>query len=242
MQTISRKKVAIGALTAGLIALGVLYVTNRQGTKPRSVFVNPAFGEYIAAYTTGVIGSGSTIQIMLSDDVADSAEVGQEATHELFSFKPSLHGRTVWLDRRTLEFKPDARLLSGQPYEVRFNLAYLMKVPKELSYFEYTIQVLPQNFEVSIENVKSYDKTALNRQKIEGVLATADFAKPDAIEAMLKAQQEGKSLNVTWTHTAEGRQHAFTIDDVVRNDAASTVKLTADGEALGVGSIYRAGN
>ena len=107
-------------------------------------------------------------------------------------------------------------------------------MPKELNEFEYTFQVIPQNFEVSIGNVKPYVKTELTRQQIEGVLYTADFAAQEAVEKMMDAQQEGKSLKVNWNHVAEGKQHVFTIEDVARKDAASTVKLAVDGKGLGI--------
>jgi len=234
MQNISWRKIIVGVVAVGMVAFGVFYAVNSHGRRPKIVFVNPAFGEYISAYTAGIVGSGSAIRIMLSTDVADSAEVGQEANHELFSFNPALRGKALWLDKKTIEFRPESRLISGKTYEVRFNLAYLMEVPKDLSYFEYTFQVIPQNFEVSIENVKSYAKATLDRQKIEGMVATADFAPEEAIETMLVAQQEGSPLKINWTHTAEGKQHAFVIEDVARKEVASKVKLTANGNGLGI--------
>ncbi len=98
----------------------------------------------------------------------------------------------------------------------------------------FTFQVIPQNFEVSIENTRPYVKTELNRQKIEGTLSTADVADNDVVEEIIKAEQEGKSLQVNWTHTADGKQHAFTVEEVIRKEAASKVKLDVDGASLGI--------
>ena len=53
---------------------------------------------------------------------------------------------------------------------------------------------------------------------------------------MLMAQQEGKNLKVTWTHTAEGKQHMFVVEDVARKETASNVTVTADGKNLGITS------
>lgn len=234
MQNLSIKKIAVGVAAVVIVAFGVFYVTTTKGTKPAATYVNPAFGEYIASYTAGVVSSGSPVRIILSQDVVDSSAIGQETSVKLFSFSPSLNGKTVWLDRRTVEFTPEARLISGQLYEVRFVLSKLLEVPKELNVFEYTFQVIPQNFEVSISNVRPYVKTELTRQKIEGVLNTADFATGNDVEKIMEAVQEGKSLKVKWDHAAEGKQHSFTIDDVTRKDVASAVKLAIDGKALGI--------
>ncbi|HEY5749958.1 MAG TPA: MG2 domain-containing protein [Chryseolinea sp.] len=234
MQNISWKKVAIGIVTVVVLAAGVFYAIKSKGTKPAQAFVNPAFGEYISSYTAGVVGSGSTFRIILAADAVDSLAVGQETSVNLFSLSPSVKGKTTWLDRRTVEFKPDARLTSGQTYEVSFALSRLVEVPQELKTFVYSFQVIPQNFEVSIENVKPYVKTELKRQRVEGTLVTADVADAAAVEKIMEASQEGKALKVTWTHTAEGKQHPFVIEDVSRKETASVVKLALDGQPLGI--------
>jgi uncharacterized protein YfaS (alpha-2-macroglobulin family) len=234
MQNIPWKKVAIGIVTVVVLAVGIFYVTTSKGTKPAQAFVNPAFGEYISSYTAGVVGSGSTFRIILAADAVDSLAVGQETSVNLFSFSPSVKGKTTWLDRRTVEFKPEARLTSGQTYEVSFALSRLLEVPQELKTFVYSFQVIPQNFEVSIENVKPYIKTELKRQRVEGTVVTADVADAAAVEKIMAASQEGKALKVTWTHTAEGKQHPFVIEDVTRKETASIVKLALDGQPLGI--------
>ena len=158
--------------------------------EPPTGFIDPAFGEYISTYTAGVISSNSPIRIIFAKEAIDSASIGQETSVKLFDFNPSISGKTKWLDRRTLEFKPDGRMPSGQVYQVEFNLSKLFEVPKELTSFNYSFQIIPQGFELSINNVKPYVKTELKRQRIEGSLATADFAEAQSIEKMMEATQE----------------------------------------------------
>ncbi|MBL0742524.1 alpha-2-macroglobulin family protein [Chryseolinea lacunae] len=234
MQKNSWKKIAIGLVAVIVLAAGVFYVTTSKGTKTSQTFVDPAFGEYISSYTAGVVSAGSSVRIILAQDAVDSTAVGQETSVSLFSLSPGVKGTTTWLDQRTVEFKPETRLLSGQVYEVSFALSKLLEVPGNLKTFQYTFQVIPQNFEMSIENVRPYVKTELKRQRVEGMLVTADLADKDAVEKMMKATQEGKDLKVTWTHAAEGKQHLFTVEDVTRKETASAVNLTLDGASLGI--------
>lgn len=228
------KKVLIGLMAVCVAAAGVYYFAFRKPEQALNSAVNPAFGQYITSYTAGVIGSGSPIRVVLSHDVAEETAVGSETTLKLFDVTPSVRGTTVWVDKRTLEFKPAARLVSGQIYKINFNLHRLMEVPADLKTFEYSLQVIPQNFEVSIDNVKPYVKTDLKRQKIEGTLYTADYAETEAVEKMLAATQDGSSLKVNWTHTGEGKTHAFIVEDVARKDAASKVTLAFAGTSLQV--------
>jgi alpha-2-macroglobulin len=222
------KKVGIGAAVA-LIIIGIFYFQRASSKEPLSVAINPAFGEYISSYTAGIVNSGTTIRIVLAKNASDSSVT------KLFTFSPSIPGEAVWLDGRTVEFRPEGRLTSGQVYQAQFSLGKVIEaIPADLRSFEYTFQVIPQNFEVSVVNLKPYVKTDLKRQQIEGNLNTADFAEAEKVEKMLSAQQEGKSLRLTWTHSPEGKQHNFIVEDVARKESASTVELKASGSPLGI--------
>ncbi len=230
----SFKKIGYGAFVFVLISSLVFYFTTSKSEKSGIDAINPAFGEFVSSYTAGVISSGSPIRIILTEDAIDPSMIGQEFSTKLFSLSPSASGSVVWLDTRTVEFRPDNRLKSGQDYELDFYLSKVLEVPKALSTFHYTFRVIPQNFGLSIENILPYVKTELTRQKIEGTLTTADYAENETIEKMLLVNQEDKHLNVSWTHESDGKQHAFTIEDVARKDKATVVNITIDGQALGI--------
>ncbi len=229
------KKISLGVVAVAVVLLAVFYFQKVKSKDPFASSINPAFGEYISSYTTGIIGSGSPLRIVLAQDVADELSVGEETSVKLFEFSPSVKGKTVWIDRRTVEFRPAARLQSGQVYEVDFFLSKLVEnVSADLKTFTYSFQVIPQNFELSITNLKPYVKTELKRQQLEGILLTSDYAEAAEVERMLTAQQEGKALKVNWNHTNEGKQHIFTIEEVARTETASMVKIAVDGSVLGV--------
>src|SRR5688572_15444928 len=142
MKNLPWKKIAIGIVAVGLAITGIFYFTTSKGSKPAAAFVNPAFGEYISSYTAGVVSSGSSIRVILAQDAVDSTQIGQESSVSLFSFSPSVSGKATWLDQRTVEFKPEGRLASGQLYQVNFFLSKLLEVPDELKTLEYTSQVI----------------------------------------------------------------------------------------------------
>lgn len=224
----SWKKVGIGAAVA-LVIGAVFYFQKGISKEPASTAINPAFGEYISSYTAGIVNSGTSIRITLAQNATDSTLT------KLFSFSPAIAGETNWIDSRTIEFRPEGRLTSGQVYKVDFSLGKVIEgVPSDLRNFEYSFQVIPQNFEIQVVNFKPYVKTELKRQMIEGTLTTADFAENAEVEKMLTAQQEGKSLRLTWAHSSEGKQHSFVVEDVARRDEASTVELSASGQPLGI--------
>ncbi|NJN41590.1 MAG: hypothetical protein HC811_04470 [Flammeovirgaceae bacterium] len=226
----------IGIVIAFLsIAVITYYAT--LGKKTTLNFKNPAFAEHIASYTAGVVNSNSAIRIILTSDAIDANLVGSEVSQKLFEFSPGINGKTIWLDTRTLEFQPDQRLDNGKTYDVSFLLSRVKEVSRDLATFEYSFQVMPQNFELTIENIRPYEKTQLTRQKIEGHLITADFSDSEITESILSASQDGNSLMISWNHTTDGRQHQFTVEDVTRKETGSQVNLSVNGNLIGVDHV-----
>jgi uncharacterized protein YfaS (alpha-2-macroglobulin family) len=235
MKTFAWKKILLLTTGIAVVIAGVFYLNVSKGKKPAPEFLNPAFGEYISSYTSGIVSSTSPIRIVLSKNAVDASEVGKETSVKLFDLSPGVSGKTVWLDEKTLEFKPEGRLSSGVIYEVNFFLSKVFEaVPGDLKTFEYTFQVMPQNFEVSIENIRPYVKTELKRQKLEGILFTADVADNENVEKILEASQFGKNLKLQWNHNADGKQHSFTVDEIQRTEEAGKVNLSIDGREIGV--------
>lgn len=219
------------ALSIALLFL--LAINCKNETKRTPTYINPAFGEYISSYTAGVVNSNASLRIVFAQKAVDSTSVGQEAG-KLFSFSPSLEGKATWLDVSTVEFKPSRRMPSGQVYEVGLHLSKLFKVVKELEEFNYSFQVIPQNFELQVDNLKPYVKTELKRLKIEGTLQTADYAESESVEKIVTATQASKTLKVSWQHSGEGKQHTFVIEEVTRTEQAGEVKINTNGKSINV--------
>lgn len=239
MKKLSFKATALAAGVLVVLAVAIVYFSSGSKSAPLAPSaVDPAFGEYIASYSSGVLSSQSNIRIVLVDEAIDSTMIGQESSVKLFSLSPVVGGKAYWLDTRTVEFRPDHRLASGQVYSVGFNLSKLMSVPEGLHTFTFNFQVIPQNYELTVENMVPYVKTDLKRQKIEGTVHTADYAEDKKVEQAFTATQEGKALTVSWTHGGGGQQHHFVVEEVARKEEASKVLLAVKGESLGVDRPY----
>src|SRR5687768_5824037 len=99
---------------AGLLAL-VLIIVFAPGRKPNVQDVEkppfkPEHSAYISAYSSGLIPKNGTIKVRFAHDLIPLNEVGKEVEKSLFSFTPSMKGKTVWLDTRTVEFRPEEML------------------------------------------------------------------------------------------------------------------------------------
>ncbi len=238
MKTVPLKGIVVGFSAIILIAISYYYYANRSDQEQaRQTYVNSAFAEYITSYTAGVVSTVSPLRIVFAAEIADSSKTGQPVDTKLFAFTPSVKGKAYWLDSRTIEFRPDRRLVPGTTYQAEFFLSKIQTVPNDLATFRYSFQTIAQNFEVRVTNLKAYESSDPKRQKVEGLILTADEADAAEIEKAFVSTQENNPLNVTWVHSAQGKQHHFTIEEVQRKNTPSVVQIKLDGSALGVKDV-----
>jgi len=191
--------------------------------------VNPAFRQYVQAFTSGVVSTHATIKIRLTSDFVDSLLYNQPVDEKLFDFSPAVKGKTYWIDSRTLEFRPEENLPSKEFFNAKFYLSRLIKVPDSLSIFEFQFQTLQQDFEVRVTNHKPYKNYDLTKEKLYGIILTADLADIKQIEKILTATQDGKILPITWTQDEKKPEYSFQVDSIRRGHEKSFVKLEWNG-------------
>lgn len=206
---------------------------SEQSTDDFSSPIGLFVGE-VSAHTGGVVSVTSPVRLRLAWNAGDSL-AGRLVSQKVFSFSPGIDGQTSWEDNRTLVFQPAQPLKSNQKYEVTANLkAVLPGLPKEKENFRFVFQTLKQNYDVVLAGIKLYDQNDLTRLKIEGQLQTADHAEPDQVKSILKATQNGKSLDISWQGTGQSNVYTFAVENAVREAQAGQVRFSLSGESIGV--------
>lgn len=196
------------------------------------IVVDPGFSSYVSGFTSGIISSQSTIKIILVEPF-DAAVEGEAIDRELFEFEPEIEGQAYWLDNQTIEFRPDSKLPSGKSFVATFYLKELMDVPNEFEEMRFGFIIIKQNLFVAFEGLRSIDMNDFSKQELFGSLRTSDGADPLDIQACLQANQNGKKLDIDWTHNTEVNAHSFNVRGVVRGERASEVELEWDGKPIG---------
>ena len=229
-----RKYTCPGILSSGIIALFVMLSLVQCKKKNEKAFeVNPAFTEKIAAFTSGVISSESVIQVILAEDCPNALEFNTAIEPELFDFKPKVEGHAFWIDKRTVEFRPDKSLKSGETYTVKFYLSRLMKVPADLKTFEFQFSVIPQSFTVEFDGFQSYSNNDLEWNKIKGSLLAADAISEEQLMKIVTASQGNRSFSIKWDPPSDSRTFTFVIDSVKRTEKSEKVVISWDGAPVG---------
>ena len=223
----SGKKILLYAgipLLVILLVMALIITLGKSSTKPL-MHVNPAFRQYVQAYTSGLVSTHSTIKIRMNDDYVDSSSLNIPLKEDLLKIKPSVKGTTCWIDGRTIEFRPGEPLAQDKIYTVEVSLSKLLTVPDSMKTMVFQFQTMRQDFDVTVDNHKPYSEADLSREKLYGTLFTADMADDKQVEQMLTASEEGRNLPVSWQHDSKNNRHNFQVDSIIRKNQASAVKL-----------------
>lgn len=189
-----------------------------------------AFIPYISGFTGGLVGTLSPIRIRL---VNQFTEEQQQTTEDLFTFSPKILGKTVWIDKSTIEFVPDQKLNQGQFYKAEFNLGKLQKMPDKLNVFRFQFAAMHQSVKVDFMPMRCYADGKSKNMFLEGTLETADWAAEADVKKGLKATSNGKTLAINWLKSNDKKKFHFTVEQIERQAGEGKVLISFDGKSIG---------
>ena len=211
--------------------------SNKNGET--DIYKNPAaeYQDYISAFSSGIISSAAPIKIRFANDMVDHTQLGR-ALDPIIEFSPTIKGKTSWESTNTLSFVPETWLPNGQKFSASINLKpYFPSIPDQLAHFKWAFQVIEQQIEIETFSIKEENLSELNKLLLSGAIYTADAAKPEEVQSMLKAIQQGNDkLEISWQHQNELKKHLFEVRNISRAKGAKDGELSLnwDGTKLGI--------
>lgn len=221
-----------------VLFFGSLYSCKQQVKSDqviRIMEVDPGFSTYIEEYSSGIIPVNSTFKVKLTRAVATSFENKKESIdlEKMFSIEPSIKGECTYSDG-TFTFKPKENLKEGTEYIITFLLKRVMDVPAKYEKLKFNTFTLKRNFSVTVKGLKPGSAEQVNQYSLHGEILTSVPLKPEDVEQIIAAQQEGKKLTVQWDHQTGENRHLFTVINIHRKDKTSTVDLSWNGKVVNV--------
>lgn len=212
------------------ILIALMFLNSGCKKNLKWITVDPAFSRYVESYTTGTISKTSAIRIRLAETVKTVHAIGEPVKENVFEFSPSVKGNAIWIDARTIEFKPDPMLKPGEMYNVSFKLGKISSVPNQFQTMKFSLQTLTPAFEVKETGLRS--PGTKQEMFINGTLETADFEDPSTVEKILSATAGDKPVKIVWQHSNSNRLHSYTLNHIPRLATESHLKLNWDGSPL----------
>ena len=221
------------------IFLGLIFLlTNCKTGSKKPVSNDVAYSGYIASYTSGVISIADDIRINMVNSPENATN--DQLPSNLIELDPSVSGKTSLVEGRTLVFHPDKPLQSGQHYTVKFNLGKLKAVPENLKQFSFQFRTIDPDFSVELTGIRSFRSNGEVKVEISGSVTTSDKFPITEVEKIIKGEQNGTKLPVTWEGQGGNRTNfPFKITNVKRIAQQGKVMVSWEGSSI---DVSRKGN
>ncbi|MDR0349590.1 MAG: alpha-2-macroglobulin [Tannerella sp.] len=218
-------------LTSLSVVMGLTFSSCNK--KKQDIIPSFEFAPYVSAYTGGVISSNAVIRVELSQE-QQIVEMDAEVKEKLFSFSPSLKGRTFWINNKTVAFTPDpGSLKPGECYNAAFALGKVIRVEKKLEKFDFSFRVEERNFKTKITAL-DVTENAPESVTIRGEIRFSDTPDVSGVSGMITAKRGKDQFIPEVIPTDNDRLFHFVISDVPKEEDESIVKISVSGKTVDV--------
>lgn len=200
----------------------------------KTIIPSSDFAAYVNAYTGGIISAGSTIRIELTRSLP-SVELNKEIGEKLFSFTPSIKGKSYWLNNNTIEFVPDSgQLKQGTLYNASFKLHKITDVTGNLKEFPFSFRVAALSFAINTAPINITVNDNRNAS-ITGNISFSDEVPSEMVKKILSCKSESPQEPQLSVETTDNPLlFHFVIDNIQRQEKDYDLHIIANGKPLGI--------
>ncbi|MDR1865305.1 MAG: hypothetical protein LBR08_07010 [Bacteroidales bacterium] len=219
-------------IRSGIILAGFALLSGLSGCRSKQEIdtEHPA----IVAYTFGTVSILSPVRVVLVDDAEGAShQVGDQAEDGIFSFSPSVSGKTYWTSENTLEFRPDEAFKPGQEYRVKFHVAKVAQVAGAKKTFTFRITTIVPTFYRQMDGLSLYGRRQPNLYYFSGSITTSDHIPAEKVENLLQVSSPQGKRDVKWEHDYALNRHFFRIDSIRSEGRRYDLSFAWDGKGIG---------
>lgn len=187
---------------------------------------------FLDSYTSGVIAPGDPIRVCFKDAEDLKLKNGEALPAKLFEFTPSLKGKAVWIDERTIGFQYD-KIDDTKQYVCNFKIAELLDVPADMT-LDFGFGVRRQNISLVavIPNYGPNDALSFNLR--------VAFSNPINNDEALSIFESSFVSKYGVTATALGNNlFDVQVNNVQRGDKETNIELVMNGKALDCNTVIK---
>lgn len=177
----------------------------------------------VSEYSPIVLSVKEEFFVRFSKKYISESEVNSEVSSDLFTVEPSVDGKAIWEDRRTIVFKPSKQWDYNTNYKVFVDTDKMFGSGKRSMI---TFKTSPLQASVYASPMQIKRISGKRNIVIEGMVTMTDYANNELVESLVDVFQKGNNdLKIEWQHQASNFIHSFIISNVMRFDLDSVVEI-----------------
>ncbi len=212
-------------------------------SKPKEDVSEVEFPEEVAKYvnyvSSGNIFPNDIIQVEFTDNQVSEEAVGQELENTLIDISPSIKGKMVWQNMRTLTFVPEESWEMRQQYDFELKVsevsAQLAEIKENL---KFAVYVEGQEIELFSGELVLKERNNPKNLKYTGKVSFKLPIDDDQLKSAFQIKKSGKKIKLTLTNTGDNKTFTFESSNLVRGQKSVIYNVQIDKGELGLANDY----
>jgi uncharacterized protein YfaS (alpha-2-macroglobulin family) len=190
----------------------------------------------ISHVSNGVLPPNAEIIVRFVNPIIDKNQIGQEI--DIISFSPSINGKTVWKDERTLSFKPEIDMNLNTEYHASVDINNILKDNIGLKKFYFSFKTLKR--EISDFNSDFRLVSQNNPEKIyyQGDLSLNTETNIDILRNSLKLKIDEAEIPIQIFETENKNKFTFKSNEIKRINTSQLISFSINKDSLGLNEDF----
>ncbi|WP_237738811.1 alpha-2-macroglobulin family protein [Alcanivorax hongdengensis] len=203
-----------------------------RAEQAESAPLDPRWQAHLAAVPDGLASARAPLVVRFNHPVVSERQLNKPLSG-IARLQPEYPMEAVFTATDRLEIRHQAPFERGQALNLLLYAKGLDGVDDSLPPASLSLTVMQQQLSLTVESVLPAAQQG-DQLVLTGKLETRDQASTEAVEQVVRAEQQGRALTLAWQHDSTGLSHRFTVTGIQRGDQASQFVLHWQGDALGV--------
>lgn len=202
----------------------------------REINPDPAFADYVAAYTGGLVSGNSAIRVKFTKSVGTGVP-----PEDLFKFSPSLNGEARWASPDMLEFVPETDALrQGRRYNAEIDMTKLFDVSdSRLKTFRFSFTVARKKAEIVIDDV-FISRNEPGKASVRGRVLLSEPVLAETAKELLYAEGAAAGSVISLNQSGAAGVYDFTCSNITRKGTDEKLTMVFDAYKAGFGNSISA--
>lgn len=222
-----------------ILALLVLFMVsscsdNRDEQKDSTMNYSEKIAKLVSKVTSGPIRSTDKIMVWFNQDLGNVDKVGNELKGNIFTFEPSIEGKTYWLDSKILVFEPNEPLEYRENFNAKLDIKKvtdkLKGVENEKLVFQF--RILGRELLIYKGNLTLKEKNNPNLVNYRGKIVFTEDTKIENLQEAISLNYNNKEYPLNIFAEPDNKSFTFISGDIIRDKITKDFKLTIKKEPL----------
>lgn len=190
----------------------------------------------ISHVTSGIVPPNAEIIVRFVNPVIEKSDVGKEFDN--LSFTPSINGKSIWKDTRTISFTPESSMPLNTEFHGDINLSDIIKDKPELKDFNFSFRTIKREVSELNSNFNLVNENSPENVIYQGEIDFNTDTNIEALKSSIKLQVDNNDVPVEIFETPDKTKFTFKSAEIKRENTAKNINLSIDKGTLGLSEDY----